>query len=273
MTTHLCPPCFVRTGQLGLALGMLVLTFFSRLAAAQTGALNLNVVDQDRRVVLGATVVVEDSKHHARRVVATGGERQIVVSLPAPDTYDMVVTADGFADFEQQGITIEAGSTVELSVQMSIALAKEVVTISTGVEGLRDRLNVAEVRENSARDVGEALSHLEGFSKVRRGGIASDIVLRGFQRDNLNVLIDGSRIYGACPNRMDPVAYHIDFAEVGRIEVLKGAVDMSSSVSTILRSPLRMAGRIPSCRVGTPFERQIHIAPEKANALRNTRTT
>ena len=87
-------------------------------------------------------------------------------------------------------------------------------------------LDIREVRETPARDVGEALKVIEGISAVRKGAIANDIVLRGFQRDNINVLIDGLRIYGACPNRMDPNSFHIYFAEIEEISVLKGPFDV-----------------------------------------------
>jgi len=78
-------------------------------------------------------------------------------------------------------------------------------------------LDIKEVRETPARDVGEAIKVIEGITSVRKGAIANDVVLRGFQRDNLNLLIDGMRIYGACPNRMDPNAFHIDFSEIEKL--------------------------------------------------------
>ncbi len=97
----------------------------------------------------------------------------------------------------------------------------------TGVESLE----VREVRETNAKDTGEALEVIDGVSKIRKGGIANDIILRGFQRDNINVLIDGMRVYGACPNRMDPPSFHLDFAEVERIDVLKGPFDVKNQGS------------------------------------------
>jgi iron complex outermembrane receptor protein len=97
----------------------------------------------------------------------------------------------------------------------------------TGVESLEIR----EVRETDAKDTGEAIEVLDGIAKLRKGGIANDVVLRGFQRDNINVLVDGVRIYGACPNRMDPSSFHLDFAEVDRIEVLKGPFDIRNQGS------------------------------------------
>jgi len=89
-----------------------------------------------------------------------------------------------------------------------------------------ESLDMRDIRKTAARDVGEALKVVEGVSFVRKGAIANDVVVRGFSRDNLNVLIDGMRIYGACPNRMDPAAFHIDFAEIKKISVLKGPFDV-----------------------------------------------
>ncbi len=89
-------------------------------------------------------------------------------------------------------------------------------------------LDIKEIRETPARDVGEALKVIEGINAVRKGAIANDIVLRSFKRDNINFLIDGMRIYGACPNRMDPNSFHIDFMEIETISVLKGPFDVKN---------------------------------------------
>jgi len=69
---------------------------------------------------------------------------------------------------------------------------------------------------------------VDGVSYVRKGAIANDVVLRGFQRDNINVLIDGVRLHGACPSRMDPPAFHVDFAEVDQIKIVKGPYDVEN---------------------------------------------
>ena len=53
-------------------------------------------------------------------------------------------------------------------------------------------------------DLAEALSkNVPSVSIVRRSGIANDIILRGQKKDNINILLDDAKIYGACPNRME----------------------------------------------------------------------
>jgi iron complex outermembrane receptor protein len=92
----------------------------------------------------------------------------------------------------------------------------------------QESLSIKEVRESPARDIGEALKQVEGIDIVRKGAIANDIVLRGLQKDNINVLMDGAKIYGACPARMDPPAFHFDFAQVEQIKIIKGPYDVEN---------------------------------------------
>lgn len=91
-----------------------------------------------------------------------------------------------------------------------------------------ESLSIREVRESPARDMGEALKQIDGISYVRKGAIANDVVLRGFQKDNINVLVDGVRLHGACPSRMDPPSFHYDFAEIEQVKVVKGPYDLSN---------------------------------------------
>jgi iron complex outermembrane receptor protein len=116
--------------------------------------------------------------------------------------------------------------------------------LETSSRNSHEVLEIREVRESSAKDAGEALANLDGVWKIRRGGIANDVVLRGFQQGNVSVLIDGQRIYGACPNHMDPSAYHVDFAEIASIEVTKGPFNvrdqgsLGGSVNIVQKKPL-----------------------------------
>jgi len=103
------------------------------------------------------------------------------------------------------------------------------ITVRGEKESPREEsLTIREVRETPAKDIGEALKQVEGLSFVRKGAIANDVVLRGFQKDNINVLVDGVRLHGACPSRMDPPSFHYDFAEVEQIRVVKGPYDIEN---------------------------------------------
>jgi iron complex outermembrane receptor protein len=108
-----------------------------------------------------------------------------------------------------------------------IEVMMEEIVVKSRAEPRTDTLEVREVRETPARDLGEALAPGPGLDKIRKGGIASDVVVRGMQRDNVAVTIDGAKVHGACPSRMDPPVFHLDYAEVDRVEVRKGPFDVS----------------------------------------------
>ncbi len=83
--------------------------------------------------------------------------------------------------------------------------------------------------ELKSADVAEALSReVPSISLVRRSGIANDIILRGQKKDNINVLIDDAKIYGACPNRMDPTISHILTNNIDSIEIVEGPYDVEN---------------------------------------------
>jgi iron complex outermembrane recepter protein len=107
-------------------------------------------------------------------------------------------------------------------------LLDEIVVRGEKESPREESLTIREVRESAARDIGEALKAVEGVTIVHKGAIANDVVIRGFQKDNINVFLDGERIHGACPARMDPPAFHYDFAEVEQIKVIKGPYDLTN---------------------------------------------
>jgi iron complex outermembrane receptor protein len=122
-------------------------------------------------------------------------------------------------------------------------VAADNVRVEAKIEPFRDQLDVGAVRESAAKDLGEALTQVDGVYKIRRAGIANDLVVRGLQQNNLNVLIDGARIYGACPGHMDPAIHHVDFAEVERVDIALGPFDVTHSGS--LGATVNVATKMP----------------------------
>ena len=83
--------------------------------------------------------------------------------------------------------------------------------------------------ELKSADVADALMRtVPSISLVRRSGIANDIILRGQKKDNINILADGTKTYGACPNRMDPATSHILTNNIESIEVKEGPYDVEN---------------------------------------------
>jgi iron complex outermembrane receptor protein len=78
-------------------------------------------------------------------------------------------------------------------------------------------------------DLAEALmKNIPSISIVRRSGIANDIILRGQKKDNINILLDDAKIYGACPNRMDPATSHVLTNNIESVKVIEGPYDVEN---------------------------------------------
>jgi iron complex outermembrane receptor protein len=112
--------------------------------------------------------------------------------------------------------------------------------------------------EIKSADLAEALTRkVPSISLVRRSGIANDIILRGQKKDNINILIDNAKIYGACPNRMDPPTSHILTNNIESIEITEGPYDvenfgtLSGAVKITTKQPSKEFGGEVTLNVGS----------------------
>jgi len=73
------------------------------------------------------------------------------------------------------------------------------------------------------RDIGDFLRQEPNVSGIRKGGVGIDPVVRGFKYNQVTVLLNsGVKIEGGCPNRMDPVAAHVESENIRKMEIIKG---------------------------------------------------
>lgn len=99
-----------------------------------------------------------------------------------------------------------------------------------------DKINVeatkiTEVSQNAkvSADLAQALtSSVPSIDMSRRSGIANDILIRGQKRDNISVEVDGTKVCGACPNRMDPPVSHVLASQIDAIDVIEGPYDVET---------------------------------------------
>ncbi|AXH09155.1 TonB-dependent receptor [Malaciobacter halophilus] len=112
-----------------------------------------------------------------------------------------------------------------LSANEEISLDSVVVTDTLKSKIVNDISN-----ENlKSADLAQALSEVSpSISLVRRSGIANDIIVRGQKKDNINILLDDAKIYGACPNRMDPPTSHVLSNNIQSVEVVEGPYDVEN---------------------------------------------
>ena len=115
---------------------------------------------------------------------------------------------------------------IVLSLACAISLQAAPVEMGTiDVEAKVDTEVIKDVHGEDIKsaDLGEALfKQSPSISLVRRSGIANDVIVRGQKKDNINVSIDGAKVCGACPNRMDPPVSHVLTNNIDYIEINEG---------------------------------------------------
>ena len=117
---------------------------------------------------------------------------------------------------------------IPLSLVAVLSLsATEIELAPIGVESTV----ITEVAQNAqiSADLAEALNNnIPSIDMSRRSGIANDVFIRGQKRDNISVEVDGTKVHGACPNRMDPPTSHILANQVEDVEVIEGPYDVTT---------------------------------------------
>ncbi len=213
---------------------------------------------------LAAALPAVESRSLAGRVVDRAGDpvsRAVVEVACPPDAPPVRLTADALgrllaplpagADcrlvahppgggLPESALDLAAGAPGAVTLTLPLDRFAEGIEVRTNYS--RDALAARTIRESAARDAGEALAALPGLAMVRKGGLANDVVLRGRKGDDLALRIDGHALHGACPNRMDPPAFHVDFAEIEAIEVRRGPNDaatggLAGSIEILSRKP------------------------------------
>jgi iron complex outermembrane receptor protein len=77
-------------------------------------------------------------------------------------------------------------------------------------------------------DGGALLSAIPGVSASRMGGHGLDIIIRGMQKNQLNIIDAGSFTYGGCPNRMDPPTSIAAFYRADKVIVERGYASVTN---------------------------------------------
>ena len=119
---------------------------------------------------------------------------------------------------------MKKGIYVSLVATLAVNAAQvELGTIDVEVNAGKEVIKDVSGDDIKSADLAEALfKQSASVSLSRRSGVANDIAVRGQRKDNINVTIDGAKVHGACPNRMDPPISHVLTNNVDFIEINEG---------------------------------------------------
>ncbi len=217
------------------------------------------VTDRSGAVVEGASVqLLAGGRGVAETKTGRNGEFALdaPTGAPAEERYTILAAASGFLPASRP-IGIAEASNSAIAMVLEVAPYRQSVEVQAAAPANDAVLDSSALRDSSAKDLGEALTALDGVWKIRKAGIANDLVVRGFQQNNINVLVDGSRTYGACPSHMDPPTSHVDLSEVDHVVVSKGAFDVTNQgslgavVNIVTKSPGMGFNLRPSLSAGS----------------------
>jgi iron complex outermembrane receptor protein len=97
------------------------------------------------------------------------------------------------------------------------------VVVAPNLGTVEEVLPQASIREAKPIDLASILSNeLSGIALSRKSPLAGDIVMRGMTRDNVLITVDGTQTHCACPNRMDPPAFHVSSQQIESISIRTG---------------------------------------------------
>lgn len=91
-------------------------------------------------------------------------------------------------------------------------------------------------RANNAATLEETIGRLPEINLVRRGSFGMEPAIRTYKDAQINVLIDGMRIHGACTDKMDPVTIYVEPINLEKLELRtasQGFLEGSSLGGTI----------------------------------------
>lgn len=101
-------------------------------------------------------------------------------------------------------------------------LKKITVEAQDDIQPQADTVATESLLNTGNSETGAVLREINGVTASRKGGHGLDPQIRGQMKSQLNVLLDGAKIEGGCPNRMDPPSSYAATASYDEIEVIRG---------------------------------------------------
>mgnify|MGYP001587300483 CR=1 FL=1 len=92
-------------------------------------------------------------------------------------------------------------------------------------------IDTTEVSENNVFiPIERLIQRTEGANIISRGNFAQDPMLRSYKNSQINVTLNGMRMFGACTDRMDPITSYAETSNLESISVSHGGnADLNSN--------------------------------------------
>ena len=221
----------------------------SKPALAQVGGATLvgHVVDQSGATVPQASIAVRRPSTGFERHVAASGDGTFTVAELVAGDYEVTTTRDGFSVAVER-ITLRAGESRRLSVQLRVgALREDVVVVAGEIAGSHGRLRrlpgAVDIVDRETLASGRVMTTNEALRKVagvhvrdEEGfGLRPNIGIRGVNptRSTKVLLLEDGIPLAYAPYGDNASYYHPPIDRFERLEVLKGGAQIAYGPQTI----------------------------------------
>jgi iron complex outermembrane receptor protein len=140
------------------------------------------------------------------------------------------------------------------------------ITVSANLP-LNDKDVVDFYRTNQFSTLDNINSRLDGMSLIKRGAYALEPQLNGFAGGQLNVTIDGMKMFGACTDRMDPITSYIEPTNLRNIAVNQGTNGCQNGCN--IGGSVDMTLAEPNTKSPRPFYTSLGFGYESISKSRN----
>ena len=148
---------------------------------------------------------------------------------------------------------------------MDTILLKD-VTVSSTIP-LDNRQIEKFYRTNYFSTIDNLTGHLDGVSLIKRGAYAMEPQMNGFSAGQLNITIDGMKMFGACTDKMDPVTSYLEPVNLKTITLEHGT--NGSLHGNNIGGSIDLALKEPECHGSRPFSSSYSFGYESVSNSRN----
>jgi iron complex outermembrane receptor protein len=211
------------------------------------------------------------------RGAMAGSNSKFVLSNLAAGTYQIRVSYVGHETITRE-VTVADGLFTEVTFTLAVRpFEMPGISVTALRPDLSPDLHIREnmVRERNPRDAGELMRGVPGVDAVRRGALGLDPVVRGLRETQVGVYLDGTRLFAACPGRMDSPLTHCEPATLDEVQIVTGpyaltwgAGNMSAIRAESRPLPASGTGKVHA-RVGAGYDTNVEATEANASVFGN----
>ena len=179
----------------------------------------------------------------------------------SPAAYTLVVSHIGYRTRYIRVDLKSESQQLQIDLQPSVIEQKQAITVYGAQNDPLDKN-----RDKWLNSTDDMMRRFEGVTLMRRANFALEPSIRGLSYGQISTTIDGMKIFHACVDRMDPATSYVEVENLDRLEVSKGAYDLSQSS---VGGSLNFVTRDPQSLPGWSSESETGF--ESASALRRLR--